>query len=89
LTAQRELQCLLQGVDEPTKYQLARVERTIALAQFLIRKGLSGAWQVFGGLEDLVNGVHQDASDYFPAVGATLYCEDEVVNKDVGIGKWL
>jgi len=47
----------------------------------------SGAWQVFGGLEDLVNGVHQGASDYFPAVGATLYCDDEVVNKDVGIGK--
>jgi len=43
------------------------------------------AWQVVRGLEDLVNGVHQDASDYFSAIGAALHCDDEVVNKDVGI----
>ena len=87
--AQRKLQCLLQGVDEPAKYQLARVERAIAQSQFLVRNGSNGTWQVIWGLEDLVNGVYQDVSDYFPTVGATLYSEDEVINKDAGIGKWL
>jgi len=57
--------------------------------QLLVRDGLGGAGQGVWGLEDLVNGVHQDASDCFPAAGAALCCEDEVANKDVGIGKWL
>jgi len=51
--------------------------------------GFRGPWQVVRGLEDLVNGVHQDVSDYFPVVGVALYSEDEVINKDIGMGQRL
>jgi len=59
------------------------------LSKFLFRNGLAGAWQVGWGLEDLVNGIHQDASDYLSTVVVALYRQEEVIDKDVSIGKWL
>jgi len=59
------------------------------LSKFLFRNGLAGAWQVGWELEDLVNGIHQDVSDYLATVVVSLHHQEEVIDEDVSIGQWL